>query len=303
MDTKKCALCEKDFDCTRYNGTYENAYLERGISKKHYLCTDCYNNKVVICDYAGNEKKRAEAVESIQKVMEGKSTTMRDIVNAWIDGDEKNYHSNVKDLIYYVKGPEADLYVFKDHLTILSSLEPDAGFGEDIEDYAMFYKCNAPVAYNKIAEVKNYFYQISTNENYTDLEKICGRICTEAGNRYAEKNPRVELNISLGENGSLDFDGNYYSFKFYYHQNQLMEEVYNYILNRMENPDAEDEEVVQTVSNIQKNAENQVETKEDASQVIYSPADEIRKMKDLMDCGILSREEFERAKNRLIDKL
>ena len=80
-----------------------------------------------------------------------------------------------------------------------------------------------------------------------------------------------------------------------------MEEVHNYIIGRMRSDDMDHEMTIQdeqnssTISPIKKKIEN-IDT-------VYSPSEEIKIMKELFDCGILSQEEFERAKNKLIDKL
>lgn len=293
----QCVLCGKDFERTISHPRYCRPvyiYLERGISKKHFLCPECYDAKIKVCDYGCRSEEQVVSANLLMGHIADKSDLIQNIVKSWIDGEEKCYYTDVKDLVYYVPGPVENLFVFKNHLAILSAYY-DYSDGAPW-DYAMFYG-------NKNESQENYFVEIRNNKN-PDIRTIKGEGLENCSGKYY--NMALELNASLGGSGSLSFSNDYndsFSFRFYYHQNQLMEEVYNYILNRMENPNAENEEVVQTVGNIQKTAENQVKKREDASQVIYSPADEIRKMKDLMDCGILSQEEFERAKNRLIDKL
>ena len=298
-----CALCGKSFDTTklfyiRGCNYYGCAYLERGISQKHYLCLECYDKKILISDLSGDEKKRQDAIEDVRKKIEDKSPVMQEIVDAWIDGEEKNYYSNVNGLVYYIKGPLASLFVFKDHLTILTAFGP-RDKDVSIQDYVMFYKCKGLVDYGEVREVKNHFFLCE--RGFSDLEKVNGEINTETANRWATKPTQVELNISLGGRGTLDFDENYYSFEFYYHQNQLMEEVFHYIKKRMTNPDVEDD-VVQVTDNMKQASQKQTEKKEETV-VTYSPAEEIRKMKELFDCGILSQEEFDEAKKRLIGKL
>lgn len=309
MAEHKCVLCEKEFSYTKNHPkwvfNHMLAYMERGISKKKFLCDQCYSEKLAVCNLESNADKKANAVASLQGKVQGKTITLQNVVNAWIEGEEKKYYSNTKGLVYCVTGPSANLFVFKDHLTILSAFQPSGDWSQ--EDYSLFYKCRVTAdEHEKLEEVRNYFFCLP-KKNISDLEKINGEIRTEQQRLYdwqiRDISTSIELNISLGEFGTLEFVDRDYSFEFYYHQNQLMEEVYNYIKKHMENPDADDTEGAEAVSIAQNTLLPQNEKKEDLRMVAYSPADEIRKMKELFDCGILSQEEFERAKNRLIDKL
>jgi len=292
----QCVLCGKDFERTISHPKYCRPvyiYLERGISKNHFLCPECYDAKIKVCNYGCSSEEQSKSTNLLLGHIADKSDLIQNIVKSWIDGEEKCYYTDIKDLVYYVPGPVESLFVFKNHLTILSAYY-DWSNGAPW-DYVIFYG-------NKNESKESYYVEIERNRN-PDIKTLKGEDFENCSNKHHDI--VLELNASLGESGSLSFSSDHFGprFSFYYHQNQLMEEVYNYIINRMENPDAEDEEVVQTISNIQKTAENQVEKKEEALVVTYSPADEIRKMKELLDCGILSQEEFERAKNRMIDKL
>jgi hypothetical protein len=129
----------------------------------------------------------------------------------------------------------------------------------------------------------------------------------------------MELDISLGTYGVLNFnyegewikgvEGTYskgkVSFRFFYHQNQLMEEIYNYIQSRL-NRSEEDKKEVTSIQKVTASGARRLQVKESAeekSNTGLSLADEISKLKGLLDCGILTREEFDRAKNKLIDMM
>ncbi|MBP3568012.1 MAG: SHOCT domain-containing protein [Lachnospiraceae bacterium] len=294
------------------DGWYQNwfAYMERGISKKYFLCPVCYDNKVTINNYSETEEKRNAAIAKIQKKIIDKSATMQEIVNGWIEGVENNYYPVTRDLVYCVEGPEASMFLFKDHLTILSTLETERS---GTLDYALFYKCRAHISERKIGNVNNFFFRY--NNEISDFDKLNGNVEVEKI-KYGSAFTKTELNISIGEYGTLVFYANAgarlklkggYTFKFYYHQNQLMEEIYNYILKQAASEELD--------SNISENDTEQVSDKvllssskpadkqEEEAGASYSPADEIRKMKELFDCGIITQEEFDEAKKRLISKL
>lgn len=239
MMVKACALCGEKFEYTKKDRNYMNAYLERGISKKHFLCRSCYEKKVTILDFAGDKEKREEAITNIYNILENRPQMVHDIVNVWIEEGGKNYYYDGDDLKYFVDGPEACLFVFEDHLTILSNFEPEEK-GYDMDDRALIYKSNVTVRETKDArEVKNYFAYLGTRQ-LSDRDKIVG-----AGNlgRYEiydcwtpeEYAATIELNRSFGDYGTLDFLSRDFTFKFYYHQNRLMEEIYLYILQCMKN--------------------------------------------------------------------
>jgi len=83
-----------------------------------------------------------------------------------------------------------------------------------------------------------------------------------------------------------------------------MEEIYNYIQSRIASPDitpAQKSDSAQ--SKVSKSVETSEKKPAEESGTSFSAADEIRKMKELFDCGIISQEEFDEAKKRLISKL
>ncbi|MBP3568013.1 MAG: SHOCT domain-containing protein [Lachnospiraceae bacterium] len=229
---------------------------------------------------------------------------MQDIVNGWINGEEKNYFLGVIDLIYYVQGPEAKLFVFKDHLTILSDFAYKKRVDQNCNmlDYSMFYKCQAHVSENEVAETTNFFFQYRDRYKISDLEKINGDVEVSLV-KYGKAFTKLDYNISLGEYGTLSFAKCDYSFKFFYHQNQLMEEIYNFLMRQttIVNEKTVVEEVkIQPVQNTYNSPVLKIDSEAEKT---FSLADEISKLKGLLDCGILSQEEFNRAKNKLIDKL
>lgn len=301
----KCAICGKDANYSTNDGG--RAYLERGISKKDFLCSTCYQKKLLVCDYSCDEKKRSTAVSYLEKKIVNKSITVQNVVNAWINGEDQYYYTSAASPVYYVEGPRARLFVFDDHVTILGSVF--GSYSEEVTDYVYYYKCKAQVSARKTQEVKCFFAPYYDKYELSDAEKISAKLRTENYDSWEQQT--MELNVSLGGYGSLDFgkkefswDVCAYSFSFYQHQNQLMEEIYNYIQSRIESPNAAP---AQKTGNAKTKASKPTESYEkqstEDSGASFSAADEIRKMKELLDCGIITQEEFDEAKKRLISKL
>lgn len=92
-----------------------------------------------------------------------------------------------------------------------------------------------------------------------------------------------------------------------------MEEIYNYISRRIsvmqsggyseENDPELDNNYEEESSVIEKQNAEEHNDEEQEENIIFSPADEIRKFKELYDLGIIDEEEFKDAKARLINKL
>ena len=82
-----------------------------------------------------------------------------------------------------------------------------------------------------------------------------------------------------------------------------MEEIYNFLMKQTSivNEQTVVEEVKAQPQ--QTTYHSPAFTKSGEAENSFSLADEISKLKGLLDCGILTREEFDRAKNKLIDKL
>jgi len=311
-DENNCVLCGSDLadedNLIRGIWTgYACSYFERGISKKYCLCGECYRNKTEILNYSGEETKRNAAIKYLEEKTADKSSVVREVVDGWINGEEKNYYSNIKDLVYWVEGPMAQLFVFKDRVAVLSSFDhryacyitPDFR-----RDFLVLYKCNV-----QGKEVNNFCLSgyVIKDQNLSDSDILNGKVDEK---KLKENNLACECNvkfdIALGDYGTLDFGVFECSFRFFYHQNQLMEEVYNYIQKRMADPDAEDDETEPTIGNVRTSVAKQAEKKEEEKKEgtgVFSAADEIKKMKELFDCGILTQEEFDEAKKRLISKL
>jgi hypothetical protein len=226
------------------------------------------------------------------------------LVNSWINGEEKNYFLGVNELVYYVQGPTAKLFVFEDHLTILSDYEPDQKANQNcrVLDFSMFYKCRAHVSETEVAGTTNFFFQYRDKYVISDLEKINGEVEVSRV-KYGKAFTKLDFNLSLGEYGALEFVRCGYSFKFYYHQNQLMEEIYNYITKKTSAADEQPEVEEVKIQPSQKASSSPDQEKGSGTEKSFSLADEINKLKSLLDCGILTQEEFDRAKNKLIDKL
>lgn len=306
----KCAICGKETDCTAWDeeSSHIKVYLERGISKKDFLCDTCYQKKIIVCDYNCDEKKRNAAISYLEKKITNKSITIQNVVKAWINGEDQNCYTSAEEPVYYVEGPKASLFVFENHVTILSSFQPYEN--KEMLDYVYFYRCKARVSARKVTEVKEFFAHYLEEHELSDSGKINAKYHTENIERWSQQ--PIELNVSLGEYGTLDFgkkdsswDTYAYSFKFYYHQNQLMEEIYNYIQSRIANSDvaASVQESNNAQSKVSKTVETPAGKPTEESGTSFSAADEIRKMKELFDCGIISQEEFDEAKKRLISKL
>lgn len=300
-----CVVCGKKDVSFRY--VWEAfGYMERGISKKHFICPACYDKKTIVRNYSGDEKKRAVATSYLTSKIANKSVEVQNVVNAWINGEEHNYFASAGIPVYYVEGPRASLFVFENHISILSSFQPLSDNSAPL-DYVFFYKYEAMVSAKKKQEVKSVLRQYSKRDNLSDFEKIQAKLSAENISNWKQK--KIELNISMGGYGTLDFgkvEGTLntegYFFQFYYHQNQLMEEIYNYIQNRITNSDASSTDVpVINNEHIISTKSEEISAKESGTS--FSAADEIRKMKELFDCGIISQEEFDEAKKRLISKL
>lgn len=292
MERTRCVLCGKEIM------SIGCAYFERGISKKDFLCGNCYNKRTDLHDYSANEKKRSSAAAFFEKRVVNKSPIIQDIVRGWINGEEKNYYPDVSGLVYYVEGKSAVLFVFKDHVTILSNYVSTRA---NVEDYVYFYKCKVRESERKVTEREKIFVRYDDKYEMDDLQKIRADILTERVSGWTQEN--VQLNISVGTRGTLEF-GIKKCFEFFYHQNQLMEEVYNYIQRRIAEPD-EDVDGTEALSfgNKSNGVTAKLTQKKEEMKAVFSPADEIKKMKELLDCGILTQDEFEKAKNKLIDMM
>jgi len=195
----KCAICGKDANYSTNGGGC--AYLERGISKKDFLCSTCYQKKLLVRDYGGDEKKRSTAVTYLEKKIVNKSITVQNVVNAWINGEDQNYYTSASSPVYYVEGPIARLFVFDDHVTILGSIF--GSYDQEEIDYVYYYKCKAQVSARKTQEVKCFFAPYYDKYELSDAEKISAKLRTENFDSWEQQT--LELNVSLGGYGSLDF--------------------------------------------------------------------------------------------------
>lgn len=321
----------------------EVAYFERGLSANRYLCRTCRAHKTVLMDLEADEKAIIASEEYMKKHAEGKVSEIRSVVQVWIDGECKNYFPKMQDLVYYAEGPEAYLFVFKDRAIILSSvmegvqgqtnINYDAAMlfpnGENASAFAIFDDKE-----NNIGDTKKIACRPDANGRYGDAnerDRVKSHNSTEEflyprakflrtyqtykrAEIYTysmeddEKN--IQLEKSWGEYGSLNFVymGQYHEevfpFKFFYHQNQLMEEIYNYMKRQISFGGKEENaeksaEPVKTMSSRRKAMENR--EKEDSAG--FSVAEEIGKLKSLLDCGAITLEEFEDAKKKLLAKL
>ena len=84
-----------------------------------------------------------------------------------------------------------------------------------------------------------------------------------------------------------------------------MEEIYNYIQYRIAVNGKEEmtESEIKPEQEMSSRRRQAMESKRETEGVTFSLADEINKLKELLDCGILSQEEFDEAKKKLIAKL
>ena len=304
--TMNCAICGKPATEWGILGRGRHRIcVERGVTQNEFLCGDCYTKKIILRDYSSDEKKRNSAINFFQKKISGKATVLQEIINTWINGEEINYYRNAKEPMYYVEGPKASMFVFDDHLTILSCGLSD----DDTLDYVYMYKCNAKVSARKTQEVKRFFMQYRNEYKLSDVEKINADFHTDRVSENNWEQESISISIAVGGYGVLEFgqcqheyDTKHYKFVFYSHQNQLMEEIYNYIQRQIDETDVKED-----VSNSGESQASLELSKDKMSDntpaIVCSPAEEIKKMKELFDCGILSQEEFDEAKKRLISKL
>lgn len=329
MERDKCIVCGQTA-----GDSVDWAYFERGMSEKLFLCDSCYSHKVNLLDFSIDEKTYNASKSYMEARVEGKVAEIRNVVEAWINGEGINYFPEPTDLVYYAEGPEAHLFVFKDRVVILSSkvslsytewdtssIIKDRYRERKEKDIRTWDKrvvlCNGKrevveFPHGKLLEVKEM--------NYLDIP----------GNRKSDyvldDEKPVDLDISLGEYGTLSFNYSGYAdrylygkdiggydfrrwkitFRFFYHQNQLMEEIYNYIQCRLNHAEEEKKETLTPVQKVTASGARRMQAKESTDQKIgtgLSLADEISKLKGLLDCGILTQEEFDKAKNKLIDMM
>ena len=319
------------------------AYFERGISSNRYLCRICREHKTVLLDFEVDEKSSIVSEEYMKKHAEEKVFEIRSVVQSWINGEDRNYFPEMQDLVYYAEGPEAYLFVFKDRAIILSSvmeglqgqtnINYDAAMlfpnGENASAFAIFDDKE-----NNIGDTKKIACRPDANGRYGDAnerDRVKSHNSTEEflyprakflrtyqtykrAEIYTysmeddEKN--IQLEKSWGEYGSLNFvymrqyHEEVFPFKFFYHQNQLMEEIYNYMKRQISiaGKGAEmttSSEQVQVMSSRRKAMESSVET----SNTNFSPTEEISRLKSLLDCGAITQEEYDDAKKKLLAKL
>jgi len=350
-----------DWDCMLCGKTVsskdDGAYFEKGFSKKRILCFDCYKHKVNLLNLDANPKDIEYSRKYMKGKIGGKFYEIQKIVTAWMDGTSQNYFPQLNDLVYYVEGPEAHLFVFRDRLVILSSLIPHTTSYYSVHSSAEIFT-SLPVENKTIAagdavvvfpsDVNKKIGLVRFSMGYEDSEKLnfkprqgqkylgatsdVKEMVNWAGNDSlstlhavkkeiiysVNKIPKgIYLEKSLGEYGTLNFayeaptiflnSGGIFTFKFFYYQNQLMEEVYNYIVRQVSlagGPDryADVSGNVETTQAKSFQRTNQEMTTGVGDNAGFSSADEIGKLKSLLDCGAITQEEFETAKKLLFDK-
>lgn len=355
---------KRDWDCLLCGKTVgsrdEGAYFERGFSKKSILCSDCYKHKVNLLNFDANPKNMEYSRSYMEEKIDGKVYEIQKIVTAWMDGTSQNYFPRLNDLVYHVEGPEAQLFVFRDRLVILSSLLASTPSGDY---YAMLAATvaaaslpmnnvtidegDAVVVFPSGSNKKTGLVQFSIG--YEDSEKLnfiprreqeyLGETSDVKGMVNWMGNPSLSslkdvkkeiiysvkesqsgiyLEKSLGEYGTLNFAyeapslfnmaGNIFKFKFFYYQNQLMEEVYNYIVRQV-NLAGDTDRHADMSSNVETTQaksfyrSNQEVTTGEGDKAGFSLADEISKLKGLLDCGAITQDEYDEAKKRLISRV
>lgn len=336
----KCVLCKekcREGYCN-WSAPGAVAYFERGLFKNRFLCSDCQDSKNSVKNLYVNESEREKAVNKLTKMVAGQVDEIKSVVEKWIDAENTCYFPELDDLQYYVEGPEAFLFVFTDRVVILSSILEGANESENelhnIDAALLFPNKDNQAGLVVFDDSKTHLGE----EEKLNYKAIPGKKLKDAGTNnllsamnslggfgfsvnerneiYAypmsSKNQGLTLEPSLGDYGSLklELDGRYYiagcsysvfDFSFFYHQNALMEEVYNYIKSRMlgvseEKNEETHNESVSKVSYIS----TKKQPKENTS---ISIADEIEKLKKLLDIGALTPEEFSEAKRKLLDKM
>lgn len=339
----ECVLCKQKMGSYHDNWSGgEVSYFERGISTNRFLCRHCRNHKINLMNFETDENTLTQSAEYMKKHSADKVSEIRNVVQAWIDGEEKNYFPKMQELVYYVEGPEAYLFVFRDRVVILSSVIDGMHGKTNINfDAAMLFpmgksKCRFILFDDKeksITDINKLYCNQGPKIKYGDANKRDSVKQLNSLNDYVPKlfqvlstphtyetadlytypmaDDVIQLESSLGDYGSLGFVYKTYKeetflFKFFYHQNQLMEEIYNYLLRRITVSEQEEEmpvppeTLVQEISSRRGNTGEGVTEGESGS---FSLADEISKLKGLLDCGILTQEEFDEAKKKLIAKM
>jgi len=337
---EKCVLCGSKIGSeysTNWRGAWGDfGYFDRGFSTSHYICEKCYQHKLNLLNFDADEKEIVAAETYMTKHMEGKVGEIRNIVQGWINGESNNYFPAMQDLAYYVEGPEAYLFVFKDRAVLLSSLlEGMDGKKRINKDAVMLFPAGVNQSEFILFDDEEESYDEAEKLNYKpDATKKYGKanmsgfmsVFASLGGLISqideslvydyemnEKGNGVRLQKSLGDYGSLEFlrytyQDEPFSFQFFYYQNRLMEEVYNYIQSRLAISGKEEKEEENPKGNASVALARRAKAKADAAEegkgnATFSLSEELTKLKGLVDCGILTQEEFDEAKKKLISKL
>lgn len=341
----KCLLCGK-----RIGVLEKGLYFERGFSTKHVLCHICNTHKTNLLNF----DTKIEDIENSKKYMKehavGKVSEIQNIVNEWIAGEKESYFPKMKDLMYYVEGPEAYLLVFKDRAVILSTylfagtsvydLLPMSAavavlpmVSKTVINNLSFNADDAVMLFPSVSNRSMGFVQFTKdcedlyklnfksepNQKYWTASEGVGDVIKWIEEKLLPKEMKGEIIYTIKEtpngislekavNGygilrvrydvpsPLNAEGKMFSFKFFYSQNRLMEEIYNYILRQANHAGGMElgQDIVQKPDK---------EKSEEDNKSSFSLAEELGKLKSLLDCGVINQEEFEETKKRLINKV
>lgn len=260
-------------------------YLDRGLSKKEYICAKCYHAKIMIYHLEGSSEKREVARQYLSAMNNNQSSIIQDLLEGWINAIEHNPFSELNGLMYYVKGVYSSIFVFDDHITQLSDIKGHTKSDVGISDF--IFKFSDPEIKDKDRNRQGEMFVFQPSYIQDDVQKVLANVRFE--DKFLYKGPkRIGLEKGIKDCGYLSIGKQ--RFYYYSHQNYLMEEVYNFILQRMN-----EENVCEEDKNLS------VQNGKEASYV-YSPADELRKIKDLLDCGIITEKEFADIKEKIISK-
>lgn len=275
--------------CCGYNILIGEKLFGIELEENVCLCKECDKHRTNLI--------YGESVEESKKYFEEiKGNCVKEIagiIDEWCEQRFVNHFKTVEKPMYYIENEDIFMLVFKKKVMNISK--------SDGYSYIFYYQ-------------NGYLYSCY-QRNYVYLYALNIDDCNELGRGW-KKEPDpfyIHLKKCFGNSdGMLTLNGiNFFSFK--YSQNSIMEEIYNYISRRIsvmqsggyseENDPELNGNYEEESSVIEKQNEEEYNDEEHEENIIFSPADEIRKFKELYDLGIIDEEEFKDAKARLINKL
>lgn len=277
----RCVCCGFDASIVRLFGIE----LEEDV----YICEECDKHRTnLIYGVSVEESKKYfhEIKNNCVKEIAG-------IIDEWCGQRFVNHFKTVEKPMYYIENENEFMLVFKKKVMNISK--------SDGYSYIFYYQNG--YLYSCWQSTFPYLYALNIDD------------CNQLGKGWHNEPESFYIHLKKcfgNSDGMLTLNGvDFFSFK--YSQNSIMEEIYNYISRRIsvmqsggyleENDPELNGNYEEESSVIEKQNEEEYNDEEHEENIIFSPADEIRKFKELYDLGIIDEEEFKDAKARLINKL